>query len=315
MAAYYQVLAIALLAGWTPGWANVFGDGDPRNGVEDDRHGLNSTFAPGRPLDAWRNSAGTIHCEGRNRGSAMILDVHQFDARVRGTFLATAAHVLVDLDSGRPFEACEFHFLDLGQLPRNRAGIERRWIRSGPFEAIADTRSPTFGRNDWAFIWLPPGPQAPVATGRLRPAAWEDVWADAENRGQFLLVAFDRAAGALSVSAPCTVVQSRPDDLGGGAWPGHLLDDCDSGDGASGGGLVLYAEGESYLVGIRTGAHWSSETYPPGDYPSGPPPGAPWDVRANTNFAHALDQEMLDALRELVSRAGSWSRGALEASD
>lgn len=301
----YQALATALLLCCVPVWGNVFGDGDPRNGVEDDRRELNSRQTPGRPLDRWRNSAGTIQCDGRNRGSAMILDVGHYAADVPGTFLATAAHVLVDLDTGRDFANCEFHFLALGQVPGNQQGIDRHWVRAGPFLPRADAREPAFGQHDWAFIWLPPGDKEPTAVGRIRPAAYEAVLAAAGSRVDFLLVAFDRSAGALGVSAPCTVVHSTPEDLGGGAWRGHLLDDCDSGDGASGGGLVVDAGTEQVLVGIRAGAHWSPATYPRDRFPSGPPAGSPWDVRQNTNFARAIDAEMLDTLRELVSEVRS----------
>jgi hypothetical protein len=102
------------------------------------------------------------------------------------------------------------------------------------------------------------------------------------------------------ISAPCNVKESDHGDLGGGAWPGQLLDDCDSEQGASGGGLVASRGDDHFLVGIRSGAHWDREVFPVREFPQGPPDGAAWDRSINTNFSRAIDQELIDGLHSLV---------------
>jgi hypothetical protein len=64
-------------------------------------------------------------------------------------------------------------------------------------------------------------------------------------------------------------------------------------------------EGKPYLVGIRTGSHWSGQVFPADDYPVGPPDGSLWDPRYNTNFARALDTGLLEELKFLLRRLES----------
>ena len=106
------------------------------------------------------------------------------------------------------------------------------------------------------------------------------------------------------ISENCQVAESTSGDLGGGTWAGQLLDDCDSEDGASGGGLVASTRSGHYLVGIRSGAHWDPEVFPPGEYPLGPPAGATWDILRNTNFSRAIDLPIIEALRAMVQDLG-----------
>ena len=81
---------------------------------------------------------------------------------------------------------------------------------------------------------------------------------------------------------------------------GQLLDDCDSTGGSSGGGIVAVSQGQQLLIGIRNGSHWSEQAYPAELYPTGPPDGANWDQSANTNFARALDESLLNELQIFV---------------
>ncbi len=296
------ILAGLLLVPFPQAGANVFGDGDPGNGVEDDRRSLHEPTRGGI-FDYWRDSAGTIFCEGEIRGSAMILDVSQFADEAPGMFLVTAAHVMMDLDSGRNFADCEFQYLALGHVPGYQFAIDPGWVRTGPFDPRADPGLPRFGREDWAFVYLPDGFLGSVRSSGIRPLAFGDLQAHGGDVPTFLLVAWDRASREMGVSPGCSVLPSRPGDLGGGAWPGQLLDDCDSGDGASGGGLVVSLGRNHFLVGIRSGSHWSPDAYPAAQYPDGPPPGARWDVRHNTNFARAIDADLLNALGDLVVEA------------
>jgi hypothetical protein len=241
---------------------------------------------------AWQQSGGTIFCDGRVRGSATMLSTDPGAAGVPGHFIATAAHVLWNLERGVPFEHCEFHFLGLSQLPGYRARIDERWVRAGAFDPGRDPASVGFGDGDWAFVYLPSGLGFTGRRGGLRvPEADEPIVPSAEG---VRIVAWNRDLRRVTVSGPCRYLHSKPGDLGGGAWAGQLLDDCDSADGASGGALFLQQGDGAILVGIRSGAHWDGDRYP-----QGPPAGAPWDVRANTNFARALTPELIAAFRGL----------------
>jgi hypothetical protein len=292
------LLLIFFLA--SPAGASVFGDGDASNGEEDGRIVLASPEWAEQAPAAWSRSAGSVHCDGRNRGTAMILETSGLGPQPSGLVLVTAAHVLFDLERAEPFARCDFHYMGLDQLPGYQAEIELATAMRGGFDARQPRESAAFGRGDWAFVHVPgpiPG-VAPDASIKPLPFAAIEVGAAAT----FSMVGYSPRHAAISISLDCTVVESSPADLGGGAWPGQLLDDCDSGQGASGGGLIASFGREHFLVGIRTGAHWDSQLYPAQDFPKGPPAGAPWDIQANTNFCRAIDQGLLTNLSEFLRR-------------
>lgn len=283
--------------------ASVFGDGDPGNGTEDSRQPLLMTpasadFPRGVPL-----GAGTVVCDGTLRGSATL--VRPGPPAADGHFyLATAAHVMVDLDSGHPFDECRFHYLGLNHLPGEQVPIELESVIQGAFDAGADRRSGNFGREDWALVRLPVTASGQRWAEGLPIARFEDIQARAASGAvRFHLLAWDRRTKTMALSTDCQVHQSGSDDLGGGQWAAHLLDDCDSGQGASGGGLIASIDGRAYLVGIRSGAHWSPARWPPERYPDGPPEGAAWDPSTNTNFSRAVDSDLLLRLEELQKSA------------
>jgi hypothetical protein len=109
-------------------------------------------------------------------------------------------------------------------------------------------------------------------------------------------VAWDRSRGEVSVITGCQGVVSGTGDIGGGAWPGQLLDDCDSDPGASGGGLILQDGMHSRLLAIRGGSHWDPAVWPLAEFPDGPPAGSTWDPSRFTNYARTLDQHLLVSL-------------------
>ncbi|MDX1460881.1 MAG: hypothetical protein R3348_07475, partial [Xanthomonadales bacterium] len=279
---------------------NIFGDGDELNGVEDERIDMASPDWNLPHRRGWNMSGGTVHCDGRNRGSAVILDTSARAHLKRGLVLATAAHVVFDLENGRPFQRCRFHYMALDRLPGYQATIDLENSMIGPFDAHGDRRSIGFGRHDWAFLYVPQQPHGVTGSSRVRPLSWEAM--DRSAGWTVELLAYNRSAGSMNISAGCSAVESQASDLGGGAWPGQLLDDCDSESGASGGGLIGIVGDDAFLVAIRSGAHWNSERFPEQSYPQGPPRGAPWSVRDNTNYARALDDEVLAGLDRLVDR-------------
>ncbi len=281
---------------------NIFGDGNPHNGVEDSREQLMTGQGRGTSLADQRLSAGTIKCDGKVRGTAMVVDTREFASGLKGVVLASAAHVLYDLDKKRRFRRCEFHFLALGELARYRAKIDLKNVKMGNFDPLKGTGGLQFGKGDWVFLYVPKpwknfNPDESVNLrifSSLRMESYQQ--AGAELR----LIAFDSSAGVISVSKNCTVIESNSDDLGGGAWKGQLLDDCDSAGGASGGGIVAVVEKQQYLIGIRNGSHWSEQVYPGSEYPLGPPDGAIWNRLSNTNFGRAIDMHLINELDDFI---------------
>lgn len=281
---------------------NIFGDGNPENGVEDSREQVLGGWKEGLGLSDQRRNAGTVKCDGKNRGTAMVVDTHEFADDLKGVVLASAAHVFYDLETNSPFEHCEFHFLALGELSAYRAKIDLNNVRMGDYDPVMATGSVEFGEGDWAFVYVP-RPWRNFASGestRLHDFFSIQLESFQQSGGEFSLIAFDSSLAVISTSRNCTVIESVHDDLGGGGWKGQLLDDCDSADGASGGGIVAVIEGQEYLVGIRNGSHWSEEEFPGSEYPLGPPDGSVWSRHTNTNFARGIDSYMINELEKFV---------------
>jgi len=250
----------------------------------------------------WSLGGGTIHCDGRQRGSAVILATQNIGPEPPGLVLATAAHVLFDLEAGRLFEHCSFHYLGLDALPGYQAEIDLSTASLGRFNPDEPLESWQFGQQDWAFLHVPASIPAAGHGMRIRPVAWDALVQNSDSGIPARLLAWSVRHSAISLSVDCHAAESRPGDLGGGTWPGQLLDDCDSGQGASGGGLLATLGQEVVLVGIRTGSHWDASIYPTARFPDGPPPGARWDVMSNTNFARAIDGGLISALRAFLIR-------------
>lgn len=283
-------ILLALGLGAKPVDAGVFGDGDPSNGDEDDRRTLSQGAAvPG--LSDWYRSGGTIHCDGAVRGSATIVDTPGLTPRREGAIILTAAHVLVDLQTGQPWTRCEYRHQGLGELPGYQAPLQARWTLSGPFDAGRESGDPENAVSDWAFVWLgrdwtqPGGPQGVVLA---------DVHRTADGEGLLGLLAWDPERNQLTLVAGCRAVLSRAGDLSGDVRGQQLLDNCDSATGSSGGALILSHGGAARLIGIRGGQHWDAGLWPTDRFPEGPPMGLPWDPESHTNYARAIDEELLN---------------------
>lgn len=287
---------------------NIFGDGDPSNGIEDNRIDMASKGWNGRSRRAWNMAAGTIYCDGGNRGSAVVIDTSEFGKLRSGMILATSAHVLFDLEKRRKYANCAFHFMGLDHLPGYQADVVLELSSIGNFDPSRARNSKLFGKEDWAFLYVRDNiPGIPVS-GSVPIGAFGDLGI-ARNQGlEFQFISYSKSSDSITISTDCEVRESQLDDLGGGGWPGQLLDNCDSEGGSSGGGLVASLGNRHVLVGIRSGAHWSGELFPPDEYPAGPPDGSSWDVLANTNYSRAIDDELIEAVRVLVSRINANSR-------
>ncbi len=282
---------------------NIFGDGNPENGIEDNREQVLGGWKKDLDLVDQPMNAGTVNCDGKNRGTAMVVDTHEFaDGDLKGVVLASAAHVFYDLEKNRRFKRCEFHFLALGELSGYRAKIDLNSVRMGDYDPTTAVEAVDFGEGDWAFVYVPRpwrNFSSAEATG-LRDFSTLQLESFQQSGGEFSLIAFDSSEGVISASRNCTVVESGHDDLGGGGWKGQLLDDCDSADGASGGGIMAVINGQQYLVGIRNGSHWSEEEFPGNEYPHGPPDGSVWSRHSNTNFARSIDSYLIEQLKKFI---------------
>ena len=289
---------------------NIFGDGNPENGIEDSRQQLMGGRGRGGKLEDQRMNAGTIKCDGKIRGTAMVIDTRDFAPTLKGAVLASAAHVLYDLNKKKRFRRCEFHFMALGELARNRAKIDLNKIRTGDFDPLKATQGPEFGEGDWAFLYVPRPWKGFDQDEAITPRdfSFSQMESYRQSGGELRLIAFDSSLGVIGVSRNCTVIESTGDDLGGGSWKGQLLDDCDSAGGASGGGIVAVLQQQHYLIGIRSGSHWSEQDFPASEYPQGPPDGAIWNRQSNTNFGRAIDTYILQELQEfthILEKSGS----------
>jgi len=281
---------------------NIFGDGNPLNGVEDDREQVKrGNRESGGPVDR-RMSAGTITCDGKFRGTAMVVDTREFAPGLDGVVLVSAAHVLYDLGRKRLFRRCQFHFMGLNEDTGYSVKINFKNVRLGDFDPGQATGGLAFGEGDWAFLYLskPWRNFYPDQSLELREFSFTRTESYQQSGGEFRLLAYDSSAGVISESRNCTVFESNYGDIGGGAWKGQLLDDCDSSDGASGGGIVAFLGQQRFMIGIRNGSHWSEQVYPVGENPAGPPDGSVWNQRSNTNFGRAIDAYLLNELKQFI---------------
>jgi len=281
---------------------NIYGDGDPLNGIEDSRKQVREVQGGKAGFTDQRMSAGTITCDGKFRGTAIVADTREFAPDLKGVVLVSAAHVVFNLDKKKLFRRCKFHFMGWNQAPGYQSKIDLKNVRMGDFDPWQEAGGPEFGEGDWAFIYLrkPWKNFNPDQSLRLREFSFSQAELYRRSGGEFRLLAFDSSAGFISESENCTVIESRRDDLGGGAWKGQLLDDCDSADGASGGGMLAVMNQQYFLIGIRNGSHWSEQVYPVDSYPSGPPDGSVWSRRLNTNFGRALDAGLMQQIEEYI---------------
>jgi hypothetical protein len=281
---------------------NIFGDGNPDNGIEDDRQQIMGGRNSATGLSDQQLNGGAIKCDGKIRGSAMVVDTREIAPALNGVILATAAHVLYDLEKKRLFKRCQFHFLALDQLASYRAKIDLKQIRLGGFDPTGDIDGAEFGEGDWAFLYIPKPWKLFRPDESLTLADFSSMHTESyqQSGGVIRLIAYDSQSRVMSSSSECTVIESHLGDLGGGSWKGQLLDDCDSADGASGGGIVAVVNHQHYLIGIRSGAHWSEDIYPLSSFPMGPPEGAPWSRQFNTNFGRAIDAKVIHELKNFV---------------
>lgn len=281
---------------------NIYGDGNPENGIEDSRLPIADSPGDVGSEATQLMNAGSIHCDGRFRGTAMVIDTSELTSGVHGVVLLSSAHVIYNLDKSRRFRRCKFYFMGWGRASGYRSKIDLKTVRMGDFDPREMTSGMDFGKGDWVFLYVPKPwkKYQPWQSIRLRSFEFANMESFQQSGGEFRLVAFDKGDGVIKQSRNCTVIESKPDDIGGGVWKGQLLDDCDSTDGASGGGILAYFNNHQFLIGIRSGSHWNEGLFPVDRYPSGPVEGSRWNRFSNTNFGRAIDAEILHELGQFI---------------
>lgn len=282
--------------------ANIYGDGNPDNGVEDSRRPIAVSPGDDTPDKTQLMNAGSISCDGRFRGTAMVVDIRELTTDVDGVVLLTAAHVIYNLDKNKRFRRCRFYFMGWERPSGYGAKVDLKTIRMGDFDPREMTNRKGFGKGDWVFLYVsrPWKNYQAEQSIRLRSFDFSNTESFQQSGGEFRLVAFDTVDDVIKLSRNCTVIVSGADDIGGGAWKGQILDDCDSTDGASGGGILASLGNQQFLIGIRSGSHWSERLFPVNTFPSGPAEGSRWNRYTNTNFGRAIDADILHEFDQFI---------------
>ena len=258
------------------GRAAVFGDGNPDNGIEDQRH-----QAPAEML----KSVGTIYCDGALRGSAT--HVHTA-TKTHPSVIVTAAHVLYNRVDGQAFIDCSYR-------PQNKrlTAIPFAEVDRHGYQPLSKNRLHQ-SENDVAFVALKYRLYAPSMSLSI----------ESSSKDELSLVAYNGSADAMHLAENCM----RFSSISFGSE--HLiLHNCDAQAGASGGALldrshknVIAVHGGTFFVRPQT-VNGSSNAIDV----------APAGSRANPeswiNHARKVDQPMINQLRYFVAYLAKDSSG------
>jgi len=188
----------------------IFGDGDPSNGIEDQRH---------LPAGQLLKAVGTIFCDGGLRGTATHINTSLEEGP---GIILTAAHVLFDKDTGLGFKHCTYR-------PENRrlSGID--------FFAVSEHQYKPFSSNkiqqsesDIVFVALSKKPYQ----ASLKLAIAKNI-----RRNDLQLAGYNADRQEISLTSHCESFSSQ-------AFISQqlLLHNCDALGGASGGPIISPAE-------------------------------------------------------------------------
>lgn len=221
--------------------ASVFGDGDPDNGIEDQR-------VQRFDSDSWPvlfNAVGKVVCDGKTEGSGVLLDLGD------GPVVLTAGHVLDSFE----LDDCEYRS---GAKQWNRGEL----VKTLGVGNVAETDQPLplQYENDWSMVAI-----KPWKNWRHWALSKEQV-ASQPRSGKAFLVGFDVVSGQLKAHLSCNFGSAEQSVLLQGTSD-LVWDDCHSMGGASGGALFIKTPEGMRLLGIRIGSLFLSEPE------TGSPPG------------------------------------------
>ena len=258
------------------GRAAVFGDGNPDNGIEDQRR-----QAPAEML----KSVGTIYCDGALRGSA----THVYTAtKTHPSVIVTAAHLLYNRVDGQAFKDCSYR-------PQNKrlTAIPFAEVDRHGYQPLSKNRLHQ-SENDVAFVALKYRLYAPSMSLSI----------ESSSKDELSLVAYNGSADAMHLAENCM----RFSSVSFGSE--HLiLHNCDAQAGASGGALldrshknVIAVHGGTFFVRPQT-VNGSSNAI------NVAPAGSRANPESWINHARKVDQPMINQLRYFVAYLAKDSSG------
>lgn len=218
------LISLALL----PASAEIIGDGDPENGIEDDRIPLSAV--PTEFVTQLR-SVGVIRCDGQVQGLATLVSVQENTA-----IALTAAHVLAGKDD------CLFYPYNMYE------GFTIQPLTVGPYAPGQKTATTIRYEGDYAIFSLRGDLKAYGSAPLSRSKQ------PVRKESPLLHVGYSPKIQAMTASlSACFSVTKEKQGLAA-MQPSIGLDSCDSQAGASGGPVFQVSEeGQLSLLGLRTG--------------------------------------------------------------
>ena len=210
---------------------SVFGDGNPDNGIEDQRVQRFDSDS-----DSWPvlfNAVGKVVCNGKTEGSGVLLD---FEGQ---PVVLTAGHVLDSFDLGDCEYQSSANHWNRGELVKT--------LGAGNF-AEADQPLPLQYQNDWSMATI-----TPWTNWQHWAVSKEQIVASQQTSGTAFLVGFDVVSGQLKAHIRCNFGSAEQSILLEGTSR-LVWDDCHSTGGASGGALFIKTPEGIQLLGIRIGS-------------------------------------------------------------
>ncbi len=275
--------------------AAIFGDGNPKNGPEDDRRPILIDDRTLQPLRA----TGTIECDGVVRGSGTVLDVSDFADANGWTVIATVAHIFFEPNTHRRRSNCIF-VPYLGREYRRQFDLNDAVM--GDYIPWAKPKLTDF-KDDWAFIALGArldrfgAAMKPITPGMLQKMV--KVYGPTTKGAA--IVGYNESERKQTVSLGCQLVK-LPDRYGNDLQLRLYFTNCDAKPGASGGGVSVKMGANHYLIGMYAGHYWKSQSAPGARQPTRPSDGDPFHPRANANIFRVFDGRMVEAIQELLER-------------
>jgi hypothetical protein len=254
--------------------AAIFGDGNPANGIEDQRRLA--------PIDLQR-SVGTVICDGGLRGTAIHINLmhsasdsdSDSDSLQQESIILTAAHVLYHPDTAQRYEKCAYH-------PQGKRFSRVIFDRVSVHEFRPTINNKIRQANqDIVFIAL---------KKKLRHSGMKLNLTGQSSR-HLQLLGFNESQNNISISTNCQPFLSQTF-----VSPQLLLHDCDAGRGASGGPLIDAETGT--IVGIHGGTLLFS---PPGTKARNAIAGASVDPETMVNQARKIDVDVLSKLHDFTA--------------
>ncbi|MDA0338816.1 MAG: hypothetical protein O2910_03100 [Proteobacteria bacterium] len=277
-----------------PADAAVFGDGNPKNGPEDDRVPIDDDDNLARQLKA----TGLIYCDNVVRGSATVLDISDFADDQGYSVIATSAHIFFEGGTHRRRKSCWFH---PHRGSNYRRPIEFSRVIMGDYIPKRQQSTADFG-EDWAFVWL--GSNMEPFGASLKPALIKDGSASLlqsiARLGVFAVAGYNSQERQITVNLGCHPVPP-PWKNAPGITGKVVFTDCEGGQGSSGGAVAMAPANEFRIIGIFSGHYWRQPAESSDPRRDEPEDGSPYSRTRNSNFFRLFDKAMIDAIKELVA--------------